>query len=156
MSDSVLDRIRQNRQRPAVPARDDTLITRVRQSESSPIYKIIEPLPENPSEDPSDPKLDTGDSTSATLDALKAELVKVPPTNRHSAIVLEQELDQALTRYCKDNRVTIEVFLEAAWVYAAANPTAMAEILTEAKRRYSDRKRAGKLRRMLTMLEGKS
>lgn len=152
MSDSVLDRIRQNRQRPAVPARDDTLITRVRQSESYPIYKITEPLPE----DPSDPKLADVASNSDTLEALKAELVKVPPTNRHSAIVLEQELDQALTRYCKENRVTIEVFLEAAWVYAAANPTARAEILTEAKRRYSDRKRAGKLRRMLTMLEGKS
>lgn len=150
MSDSVLDRIRQNRHRPSVPVRDDTLITRVRQSESSPIYKITEP------KDPSDSKLATGDSNSDTLEALKAELMKVPPTNRHSAIVLEQELDQALTRYCKENRVTIEVFLEAAWVYASDNPTAMAEILAEAKHRYADRKRAGKLRRMLTMLEGKS
>jgi hypothetical protein len=85
---------------------------------------------------------------------LKAELAKIPETNRHSAIVLEKELDQSLTRYCKDNRITIEVFLEAAWVHTTANPKAMEEILLEAKRRYADRKRAGKLRRLITMLEG--
>lgn len=149
MSDSVLDRIRQNRQRPLVPRRDDTLITRVKQSETPTKYKIVETLPETQVPD-------VTANTSDALEELKAELAKVPQTTRHSAIVLEQELDQALTRYCKDNRITIEVFLEAAWVYASTNPTAMAEILAEAKRRYSDRKRAGKLRRMLTMLEGKS
>jgi hypothetical protein len=154
MSDSVLDRIRQNRQRPSVPVRDDTLITRVQQSESSPVYKIVQPPPKVP---PAEAMMaDSGDSPNDVLEELKAELAKVPTTNRHSAIVLEQELDQALTRYCKDNRITIEVFLEAVWVYASANPTAMEEILAEAKRRYGDRKRAGKLRRMLTMLEGKS
>lgn len=153
MSDSVLDRIRQNRQRPSVPVRDDILITRVQQSESSPVYKI-QPPPKVP---PADAIMaDSGDTPNDALEELKAELAKVSPTNRHSAIVLEQELDQALTRYCKENRITIEVFLEAAWGYASANPTAMEEILAAAKHRYSDRKRAGKLRRMLTMLEGKS
>ena len=151
MSDSVLDRIRQNRQRPAVPARGDTLITRVQQSESSPLYKIVQHSPEAPLPEAKR----SATKTSNALDELKAELAKVPQTNRHSAIVLEQELDQALTRYCKENRVTIEVFLEAAWIYASANPPAMAEILAEAKGRYRDRKRAGKLRRMLTMLEEK-
>lgn len=154
MSDSVLDRIRQNRHRPAVPVRDDTLITRVQQSESSPVYKIVQPPPKVAAPDAK--ITDENDSSNNALEALKAELSKVPPTNRHSAIVLEQELDQALTRYCKENRITIEVFLEAAWVYASANPTAMEEMVAEAKRRYGDRKRAGKLRRMLTMLEGKS
>ncbi|MEX0271278.1 hypothetical protein AB3R30_19240 [Leptolyngbyaceae cyanobacterium UHCC 1019] len=152
MSDSVLDRIRQNRQRPTVPVRDDTLITRVQQSESPSVYKIVEYSPEAPSPEV---KRSPTESGSDALEELKAELAKVPPTNRHSAIVLEQELDHALTRYCKDNRVTIEVFLEAAWVYASANPATMKKILAEAKRRYGDRKRAGKLRRLLTMLEGK-
>jgi len=32
----------------------------------------------------------------------------------------------------------------------------MENILTEAKRRYSDRKKAGKLRRLITMLENQS
>ena len=153
MSDSVLDRIRQNRQRPAVPTRKDTLITKVQQSESSPVYKIVEHSSEVTS--PKAEKVAPAASTNDALGELKAELAQIPATNRHSAIVLEQELDQNLTRYCKDHRITIEVLLEAAWVYASANPAALEEILAEAKRRYGDRKRAGKLRRLLTMLTGK-
>jgi hypothetical protein len=142
MSDNVLDRLRQNRQRVAVPPRDDTLITQVQRPEppSEPVAAGVEaaPLPHD------------------ALAELRAELATIPDTNRHSAIVLTKKLDQDLTRYCKDNRITLEVFLEAAWVHAAANPEALAEILTEAKQRYADRKRAGKLRRLITMLEGQS
>lgn len=154
MSDSVLDRIRQNRQRPAVPTRNDTLITKVQQSESSPAYKIVEHSSEVTSSRAK--KVAPDANTNDALGELKAELAKIPATNRHSAIVLEKELDQNLTRYCKDHRITIEVFLEAAWVYASAHPAALEEILAEAKQRYDDRKRAGKLRRLLTMLTGKS
>lgn len=144
MSDSVLDRIRHNRNRAAVPTRDDSLLTRVQQREPAQTSETVEtPV--------------SIESTAAnfidTLEVLKAELEKIPETNRHSAIVLEKTLDQTLTRYSKENRITLEVFLEAAWVYASSNPDAMAEILAEAKRRYSDRKRAGKLRRLITMLE---
>lgn len=71
-------------------------------------------------------------------------------------LVLEKELDYALTRYCKDNRITVEVFLEAAWSYAASQPEAAAQILTEAQRRYAERKRVGKLRRIVTTLESQS
>lgn len=146
MTDSVLDRIRQNRRRAAVPTRDDTLITQVQPPESSQKTEIVGTLPE--AKDP--PR------HSHTSEDLKAELAKIPETNRHSAIVLEKELDQTLTRFCKENRITLEVFLEAAWVHASSNSDAMAEILTEAKRRYGDRKKAGKLRRLITMLEGQS
>ncbi|XHX79509.1 MAG: hypothetical protein RBJ76_06170 [Stenomitos frigidus ULC029] len=148
MSDSVLDRIRQNRQRPAVPTRDDALISRVQQSEPPHSLEVVEMLPET--------KVSAAPVPSDTLEDLKAELATIPETNRHSAIVLEKELDQSLTRYCKDNRITIEVFLEAAWVHAISNSEAMEEILAEAKRRYAERKQAGKLRRLITMLEGKS
>ena len=148
MSESVLDRIRQNRQRAAVPVRDDTLITNVHQPELPLESDLVEPVPVAVSP--------VSSTTGDALEELKAELAKIPETNRHSAIVLEKELDQTLTHYCKDNRITIEVFLEAAWSHASSNPKLLGEILTEAKRRYSDRKRAGKLRRLITMLEGKS
>jgi len=149
MSDSVLDRIRQNRQRAAVPPRSDTLITKAQLPEQVEEAQQFEPTLEV--EEPTSIA-----NNSDTLEDLKAELAQIPETNRHSAIVLEKELDQHLTRYCKDNRITVEVFLEAAWIHASSNPDAMEEILSEAKRRYSDRKRAGKLRRLITMLEGKS
>jgi hypothetical protein len=148
MSDIVLDRIRQNRQRPAFPTRSDTLITKVQQTESDQEAEAAEAQPQI--------EVTAPPNQSDTVEELKAELAKIPETNCHSAIVLEKELDQALTRYCKDNRITIEVFLEAAWVHASSNPAAMEEILAEAKRRYGNRKKAGKLRRLITMLEGQA
>jgi len=149
MSDSVLDRIRQNRQRPAVATRDDTLITGVQQIDLAPTPELGEENLQTSltSED--------SDNTYDALEELKAELSKIPETNRHSAIVLEKKLDQDLARYCKDNRITIELFLEAAWIYASSNPSTMTTILAEAKHRYDDRKRAGKLRRLITMLESR-
>jgi hypothetical protein len=149
MSDSVLDRIRQNRQRPAVATRDDTLITGVQQIDLAPTPELGEENLQTSltSED--------SDNTYDALEELKAELNKIPETNRHSAIVLEKKLDQDLARYCKDNRITIELFLEAAWIYASSNPSTMTTILVEAKHRYDDRKRAGKLRRLITMLESR-
>ena len=151
MSDSVLDRIRQNRPRPAVATRDDSLITGVQpDTDTSTNTQIFEDVLD------SDVSTETiSDNTQDALGELKAELAKIPETTRHSAIVLEKEVDQVLTRYCKENRITIEVFLEAAWIHASSNPSTMKKIVTEAKRRYDDRKQAGKLRRLITMIEGR-
>ena len=151
MSDSVLDRIRQNRQRPAVAIRDDSLITGVQpDTDISTNTQIFEDVLD------SDVSTETiSDNTQDALGELKAELAKIPETTRHSAIVLEKEVDQVLTRYCKENRITIEVFLEAAWIHASSNPSTMKKIVTEAKRRYDDRKQAGQLRRLITMIEGR-
>ena len=147
MSDSVLDRIRQNRNRAAVPLRDDLLIAKPQSSPEVKTSEIVEPL------QPKD-KSDSPVSAGNTLDDLKTELAKFPETHRHSAIVLEKALDQDLTRYCKDHRITVEVFLEAAWIQVAQDSTLMQEVLDEAKQRYQSRKAAGKLRRLITMLEG--
>ncbi len=148
MSDSVLDRIRQNRQRASVPPRNDALISRAQGIDPAEV-----PAAEDlPTATESAPPSMSGDA----MEELKADLAQIPETIRHSAIVLEKELDQKLTRYCKDHRITVEVFLESAWLHVSSNEGAMDEILVEAKRRYADRKRAGKLRRLITMLEGKS
>ena len=90
--------------------------------------------------------------TESTKDELQASLAKYPLTRRHSAIVLEEDIDIKLTRFCKESGITVEVFLEAAWVETTKDPTLMLEILNEAKRRYKTRKEAGKLRRLITML----
>ncbi|MBD2066280.1 hypothetical protein H6F93_01835 [Leptolyngbya sp. FACHB-671] len=150
MSDNVLDRIRKNRQRAEVPPRDDTLLAKVQPPDVPQASKTIDALPEGELT----PVSASAASTGNALEELRAELAKIPETNRHSAIVLEKELDQMLTRYCKDNRITVEVFLEAAWIQVSSNPEVMEQILVEAKRRYANRKRAGKLRRLITMLEG--
>ena len=140
MSDNILDQIRSNRKRAAVPTRNDPLLT--------PPLESPEGNPPKLSED-----VARGEAAS-TLEELKAELAKIPPTRRHSAIVLEAEIDSNLTRFCKEQGLTVEVFLEAAWLIAAAEPELMEKIKAEAKRRYDARKQAGKLRRLITMLSG--
>ena len=124
MSDSILDQIRSNRKRTVVPSREDTLIAPKQKSE-----QIIQQS--TPAKEPS--KETTGDNS--TLEELKAELAKIPPTRRHSAVVLDAEIDANLTRFCKEKGVTVEVFLEAAWLQAVSSSELMEKILVEAKSR---------------------
>ncbi len=144
MSDSILDQIRSNRKRTVVPSRKDTLISPKQQSEHI----------AQPDNNANEASKETTNSNS-TLEELKAELAKFPPTRRHSAVVLDAEIDADLTRFCKEKGVTVEVFLEAAWLEAVASPELMEKILVEAKSRYDSRKLAGKLRRLITMLSGR-
>ncbi|MEG3960360.1 hypothetical protein [Microcoleus sp. herbarium2] len=144
MSDSILDKIRSNRKRTVVPNREDTLISPKQGSEP-----IIQP--ETTTNEASKGTI----ASKSTIEELKVELAKIPPTRRHSAIVLDAEIDAKLTRFCKEKGVTIEVFLEAAWLQALASSGLMEKILVEAKSRYNSRKRAGKLRRLITMLSGR-
>jgi len=144
MNDSILDKIRSNRKRTVVPSREDTLIDPKHGSEQIAQQSTTE----------NEASKGTTNSTSI-LEELKAELAKIPPTRRHSAVVLDAEIDANLTRFCKEKGVTVEVFLEAAWLQAVASSELMEKILVEAKSRYDSRKFAGKLRRLITMLSGR-
>ncbi len=144
MSDSILDKIRSNRKRTVVPSREDTLIDPKQGSEQAALQSTKE----------NEASKETTDSNSI-LEKLKAELATIPQTRRHSAVVLDAEIDANLTKFCKEKGVTVEVFLEAAWLQSVASPELMEKILVEAKSRYDSRKRAGKLRRLITMLSGR-
>ena len=157
MSDSILDKIRSNRKRTIVPNREDTLIAPKQESEQ--IAQRSTPANETSNETSNKTSAnETSNETTnsnSTLEELKAELAKIPPTRRHSAVVLDAEIDANLTRFCKEKGVTVEVFLEAAWLQAVASSELMEKILVEAKCRYDSRKLAGKLRRLITMLSGR-
>jgi hypothetical protein len=58
-----------------------------------------------------------------------------------------------LTRFCKENGCTVETFLEAAFEAAEADTKLRAQILIHARNRYLNRKKAGKLRQLITQLE---
>lgn len=152
MSDSVLDRIRKNRTRSAAPPREDALIAQSQSAFDAEEAREATASTAQAQEDHQEAVAGTGN----TLEQLKAELAKLPETHRHSAIVLEKSLDHELTRYCKDHRITVEVFLEAAWMQACTDSALMEKIVDEAMRRYKARKEAGKLRRLITMLESKA
>lgn len=144
MSDNVLNQLRNKRNRPTVTPRQDALLRREQEQNSLPQPTIVTELANSTAE--------RGD----TLAELKAELEKYPQTRRHSAIVLEKDLDQELTRFCKELGITVEVFLEAAWTVASADNALTEKITTEAKRRYDQRKRVGHIKRLITMLSNPS
>ncbi|RUS94420.1 hypothetical protein DSM106972_093150 [Dulcicalothrix desertica PCC 7102] len=134
MSDNILNQLRNKRNRATVPERIDALVPKSTEPEVQPVT-----VAEN-------------NNNINTLASLKAELEQYPETRRHSAIVLEKDLDSQLTQFCKDKGITVETFLEAAWTVVNADEALVEKITTEAKRRYDQRKRVGQIKRLITML----
>jgi hypothetical protein len=134
-SDNVLAKLRDKRSRATVSTREDILV---------PKPETIEPL-----ENKNNLELVQDNS----IEALQKELALFPETIRHSGIVLEKGIDRDLTQFCRDNKITVELFLEAAWCLSDLEPEFLERILVEAKQRYTSRKQAGKTRRLLTMLQ---
>ncbi|WP_017302703.1 hypothetical protein [Spirulina subsalsa] len=143
MSDNLLNELRQKRQRTIVPQREDTLI---QDTAPPPTNAPISPPPSQTLGEQNTLR------TENTLAELQAKLARFPKMRRRSAVVLEDPIDQALTHFCKDSKITLEVFIEAAWQVAAENPSLLNAILVEAQQRYRSRKEAGQLRRLMTML----
>jgi hypothetical protein len=143
MSDNILNQLRNKRNRSTVEPRQDALVPKVQiQTEQNSPQEIITDQV-------------TDDQTvirEDTISQLVAELENYPETRRHSAIVLEKDLDRELTRFCKDRGITVEVFLEAAWVFASPDKVILEKITTEARHRYDQRKRVGQIKRLITML----
>lgn len=126
---NVLEQLR-NRKRASVPKRTDSLI------------------PETRVEDSDEQSL----SSPSTLEDLQQKLAQYPKTKRRSAIVIEEDIENQITQYCRSHKITIETFLEAAWVISQSNQTTLKKMTKEAQSRYNSRKEAGKLRRLITML----
>lgn len=150
MSDNVLNQLRNKRNRSTVEPRQDALVPKVQLEAQTDEHNS----PHSPSlvTEPAEPQAAPAD----TLASLTAELEKYPETRRHSAIVLEKDLDQEITRFCRELGITVEVFLEAAWTFAREDHVQLEKITIEAKRRYDQRKRVGQIKRLITMLSNSS
>ena len=152
MDDNILNQLRNKRNRRTVEPRIDALVQQG--SQSVPELELEEaptlPLPVESVEN------STATNGADTIAALIASLEQYPETKRHSAIVLEKDLDQKLTQFCRIRGITVETFLEAAWTVASEDNMLREKITTEAKRRYDQRKRVGQLKRLITMLSNSS
>lgn len=158
MSD-VLSKIKAKRNRATVPARVDSLlkqnppIDEENNVETSVELVIATDEQVIDSTALSNQQHQSLSTSKGQIEALRAELEKYPEIIRHSAIRLEKELDSRLTRFCKENGCTIETFLEAAFEEAQADTSWREKILKNARSRYASRKKAGKLRQLITQLE---
>jgi hypothetical protein len=134
-SDNVLAKLRDKRSRATVSTREDILVPKQEPTAPDESKNNLEPVKDN------------------SVEALQKELASFPETVRHSGIVLEKGIDRDLTQFCRDNKITVELFLEAAWCLSDLEPEFLERILVSAKQRYTSRKQAGKTRRLLTMLQ---
>ena len=130
-----LAKLRDKRSRATVSTREDILVPKPEAIEPLESKNNLEPVSDN------------------SVEALQKELASFPETVRHSGIVLDKGIDRDLTQFCRDNKITVELFLEAAWCLSDLEPEFLERILVSAKQRYTSRKQAGKTRRLLTMLQ---
>lgn len=157
MSD-ILSKIKAKRNRATVPARVDSLLKQNLSVEEDSVKGTAQPASANDQPVDRAAASSTGHQQAANsskdqIEALRAELEKYPEIMRHSAIRLEKDLDSRLTRFCKENGCTIETFLEAAFEEAEGDTQLRSKILSNARNRYASRKKAGKLRQLITQLE---
>ena len=139
MAEDALERLMQ-RQRPSVPPRADGLEPPMK----SPQQVTVEDNRSGYSDSSESTGVDVSMSVSQDDEAELPQLVRT--TTR-----LEEEIDKALRHLCMDEKITKEVWFEAAYLYLAEHPKAMQAVNGVAKDRYQRRKRAADLRKLETM-----
>jgi len=141
MAEDALERLMQ-RQRPSVPPRADGLGAEL------PVKSLQQVAVEGNGSGYSDFSESTGVDVSMSVSQDdEAELPQLVRTTTR----LEEEIDKALRHLCMDEKITKEVWFEAAYLYLAEHPKAMQAVNGVAKERYQRRKRAADLRKLETM-----
>ena len=141
MAEDALERLMQ-RQRPSVPPRADGLGAAL--PVKSPQQVAVGDNRSGYSDSSESTGVDVSMSVSQDDEAELPQLVRT--TTR-----LEEEIDKALRHLCMDEKITKEVWFEAAYLYLAEHPKAMQAVNGVAKERYQRRKRAADLRKLETM-----
>jgi len=142
---SVLEKLRQKKNRPVVPTREDELVSAltppvptvelsdldIAEESGEPVLLIDPHEPQQelfrinaPAPTPIIPAQvaslatthTSGDIDIPAITELQAQLDRLPPTARHSTIALEVDLGDQITSYCRQQKITVETFLEATWI----------------------------------------
>ena len=93
-------------------------------------------------------------SSSEQIDKLETELSQLPENGKRLAVHLEKELRNELVTYCNQEEITPETFVEASLVILKQHQEIKVKITHEARTRLLLRKRAGFIRRTISMLKG--
>jgi hypothetical protein len=93
-------------------------------------------------------------SSTGHIEKLETELSQLPENGKRLAVHLEKELRNELLSYCSQEEITPETFVEASLVILKQHQEIKTKIANEARSRLSLRKRAGFIRRTISMLKG--
>ena len=110
-------------------------------------------LPDKSVEEPRTIDVEVASST-GQIEKLETELSQLPENGKRLAIHLEKDLRNELVVYCNKEEITPETFIEASLVILKQHQKIKSEIVSEARSRLSLRKRAGFIRRTISMLKG--
>jgi hypothetical protein len=142
MTEDALERLMQ-RQRPSVPPRSEEMV---------PEQLCVKSHQPDGLEAAAAGYSDTDESTGVdvNMSVSQGDESDLPQFVR-STTRLEEEIDQALRHLCMDEKITKEVWFEAAYLYLVEHPKALKVVNEVAKERYQRRKRAADLRKLETM-----
>jgi hypothetical protein len=125
-------------------------------SENTKVSQSLDELHSN------DLKLEVGQSASAEIsqlsvtqpiqlanDLFSERTIEQEPIRR--TIRLEPKMDDLIDSLCKLNKVTRETLFEAAIEVCSQNQRSMSKVVTEAQKRYAERKRTGEIKKLQTM-----
>jgi hypothetical protein len=93
-------------------------------------------------------------SPSEQIAKLETELSQLPENGKRLAVHLEKEVRNELVAYCNQQEITPETFVEASLVILKQHQEIKEDIAKEARSRLFLRKRAGLIRRTISMLKG--
>ncbi|MGR3279357.1 hypothetical protein ACSYAD_30280 [Acaryochloris marina NIES-2412] len=131
---SLLDKIRKETEAPSVKVetRQDALIENLAEENKSTQKQLT--------------------NTHEDIEAnLSAELASFPPiAQKKVGVRLEEDVLAGLEATCKQNKITIETFLEAAFIACQQESLVMDATIADAQARLARRKRAGTIRSILT------
>ncbi len=144
--ENLLEKIKQKRKRTTVPQRIDPLIPQIEDKQKASAAEDLKVSNNSAAE---------SNSLDKTIAQLKEELETYPPTVRRSAIVISQPIEKELKQFCDENKITMEVFLEAAW-QVTKNSEILKAIVDEAQIRYRQRKEVGRIKRLITQLSNQN
>ena len=125
-----------SRKRKRVPPRDSSLVS----------------IPDRSSQ-VHESEVNNSDVKSGDISGLQAELDGLPKMGKRLAVHLEKGVREVLMRSCEEKEITPETFIEASVVLLHERSELLDQIFNEAKSRLAQRKRAGLLRRTMTMMQ---
>ncbi len=155
MSDDALDRLMNKRSRPKVPHRPNEVIDAVSQDINTSLSQDMETNSSQSLESSNRQDTKVKKPQGAQTSKRKREKMPLPLDIKtiRSTTRLEESVDTELRQLCTRERLTKEVWFEAAFLYLSENPKALEKVNQLAHERLQQRKEIADLKRAMTMKE---
>lgn len=145
---TATDRLKKQRRRKQVPARDTSIVSSVSPDSTIPAEVVEKEAIRAPHRQANDPGIDQGGKPKATPKAEQPPAkTKAKATIKKTSVHLEQERHKSLQMMCLSEEITMSTLLEAFDLVSDEFPDARATIIAKARELTQARKELGDKRR---------